>query len=304
MVIRCTGCGAGLRLADDLYMKRVVVRCPECFEVFLVEGKLAIKEETSEEATLLSSDFSPEGDISKFQWRVPGASLTVIYGEDQGVHIKIKGDKFLVGREKADLVLKDPAISRLHFEIIKEGSVFYLRDLGSTNGTFLNGKRIENKVKLSHLDEIWIGKTRLLFSEVGAQEEVKEEDASGEREKLLSEETKAEGAEKRDDMLPLSREYFLEFQTGKKRAQSYKIESSKFVLGRGPEANLSLDDEQVSRKHAVIEIFGKDNIYLSDLASANGTFLNGVRIRTVRLRHNDIIRIGKEVLKFVVKEVL
>jgi pSer/pThr/pTyr-binding forkhead associated (FHA) protein len=60
-------------------------------------------------------------------------------------------------------LLNDPEVSSLHAAIAVEGNRYSLRDLRSTNGTFLNGKRIE-EAELSHLDEIRLGRTTALFT--------------------------------------------------------------------------------------------------------------------------------------------
>jgi pSer/pThr/pTyr-binding forkhead associated (FHA) protein len=62
----------------------------------------------------------------------------------------------------------------------------------------------------------------------------------------------------------------------------------RLVIGRGSECDLILDEAEMSRKHAVIENFG-DGIYLRDLGSSNGTFVNGVQVRDAVLHPDDQI---------------
>jgi len=56
-----------------------------------------------------------------------------------------------------DYVINDKKTSRHHAKIIKEGSNFYIQDLGSINGTFVNGRAVRAKVKIQQADEILIG---------------------------------------------------------------------------------------------------------------------------------------------------
>ena len=56
-------------------------------------------------------------------------------------------------------------------------------------------------------------------------------------------------------------------------------------------------DGEVSRRHSVIEVFGREMIFLRDLGSTNGTYHNGRRIKVARLKHGDTIGIGKSVLR-------
>jgi pSer/pThr/pTyr-binding forkhead associated (FHA) protein len=62
----------------------------------------------------------------------------------------------------------------------------------------------------------------------------------------------------------------------------------RLVIGRGNDCDLVLDEPEMSRRHAVIENSG-DGIYLRDLGSANGTFVNGVQVRDAVLHPDDQI---------------
>lgn len=68
---------------------------------------------------------------------------------------------YRIGRMEANnLVIDDQTVSRFHAEIFKEGRFYYIRDLESTNGTFVNGKPVRVK-KLKEGDIITIGNTKL-----------------------------------------------------------------------------------------------------------------------------------------------
>ncbi len=69
-----------------------------------------------------------------------------------------------------------------------------------------------------------------------------------------------------------------------------------YIVGRG-KVELVLSDPKVSERHAEIKMFGPEHYYLVDLASTNGTFLNGVRIDRRKFHHEDEIRVGDSVLK-------
>jgi pSer/pThr/pTyr-binding forkhead associated (FHA) protein len=62
----------------------------------------------------------------------------------------------------------------------------------------------------------------------------------------------------------------------------------RLVIGRGNECDLSLDEPEMSRRHALIENNG-DGIYLRDLGSSNGTYVNGVQVRDAVLHPGDQI---------------
>ena len=87
---------------------------------------------------------------------------------DQNVFTK---DKVVVGRhETCDIVLDNPGVSREHVEIIQEARGFVVRDLGSSNGTFVNAERVDRKL-LATNDVLKIGKY-LLYIRIVPQERV------------------------------------------------------------------------------------------------------------------------------------
>jgi pSer/pThr/pTyr-binding forkhead associated (FHA) protein len=68
-------------------------------------------------------------------------------------------------------------------------------------------------------------------------------------------------------------------------------------VGRGFSADLRLEDQSVSRRHAVVVDDDQGTRILDD-RSANGTFVNGVRITDVQLRDRDVIQLGRVALVF------
>ena len=96
------------------------------------------------------------------QLRPPtGATLRVRSGFYEGLEVSIDRGRMVIGRgRKADLALAEATISRAHAAIGFDGQVFYIEDLGSTNGTLVNGSRVGRQV-LKRDDEIQMGKLRI-----------------------------------------------------------------------------------------------------------------------------------------------
>ena len=69
-----------------------------------------------------------------------------------------------------DVVIDDPSVSSLHACVERFASGFVIRDLGSTNGTFVNGKRVSNSVVLRPGDQIRLGETDIFFRGTGPAE--------------------------------------------------------------------------------------------------------------------------------------
>jgi len=72
-----------------------------------------------------------------------------------------------------------------------------------------------------------------------------------------------------------------------------------YTIGR-TECDVILEDDKISRKHASVVIIRQDQYAVNDLASRNGTFVNGARLTRRNLQHNDLIRVGNTTLRFTV----
>ncbi len=91
--------------------------------------------------------------------------LKVIEGAKEGTKIAVKKEKFLIGRSpKCNLCAGSTAVSRKHCAVIRHESKVSVKDLGSRNGTLLNGKKIRGEVELSSGDELTVGPLRFLVT--------------------------------------------------------------------------------------------------------------------------------------------
>jgi len=91
------------------------------------------------------------------------ASVVILEGPDAGQEYLLEKAVSVVGREKGvDILLSDSAVSRRHAAIEAEKGVFRLKDLGSTNGTLLSGKKIREGT-IRHGDRFRVGNTTLQF---------------------------------------------------------------------------------------------------------------------------------------------
>ncbi len=93
------------------------------------------------------------------------------------------------------------------------------------------------------------------------------------------------------------RPYFI-ILAGSNLGRMFRIEGDEVILGRSSNASVRLEDDGISRSHAKVVMRG-DDLWIEDLGSQNGTFINGERITAQALRDGDKIQVGATtILKF------
>ncbi|HPY74639.1 MAG: protein kinase [Planctomycetes bacterium] len=92
-------------------------------------------------------------------------NLSIIEGKNKGALFPFSKEEIFLGRATdVDISLKDLRSSRRHARIFQKGLDYYIEDIHSQNGTYLNGKKIQAPCKLQNKDQIRIGNTILVFS--------------------------------------------------------------------------------------------------------------------------------------------
>lgn len=92
----------------------------------------------------------------------------------------------------------------------------------------------------------------------------------------------------------------LVIRTGGRAGDSFTLESDRLTVGRQPDSDVFLDDVTVSRNHAVI-VRRSDGLFIDDLGSLNGTYVNRRRIESHHLADGDELQIGKYKLTFLAR---
>jgi hypothetical protein len=85
---------------------------------------------------------------------------------------------------------------------------------------------------------------------------------------------------------------------GGRSGETFPLEGERMTIGRSPDAEVFLDDVTVSRNHALL-VRRRDGLYIDDLGSLNGTYVNRRRIESHRLESGDELQVGKYKLTYI-----
>ena len=149
----CTRCGHPNR--DDARF------CAKCGAPLDGDSTLSLTQVETEDET--SDEFPfPHDELGVGQ-----ALLLVKRGPNAGSTFLLDADMSSLGRDpKSDVFLDDITVSRVHARIERRAGGFFVKDLDSLNGTYLNGDAVE-ETKLARGDELQIGKFKLVFFSAG-----------------------------------------------------------------------------------------------------------------------------------------
>ena len=205
----------------------------------------------------------------------PGSKLRLTFtsGTREGSSLELAGSVFRMGRaqECAVWTPSDTMVSGQHAKVVRLPTGYVLIDLESTNGTYLNGRRIQ-RATLSDGDVVGLG---------AGGPQIRVQILSPERAAVASAAT-------------ISIPRFAELagrKTQGARVEDHVLQAGVSALGRDPAADIHLDSPIVSRLHARLSRRG-DVVTIEDLDSANGTYLNGRRITRSEVAPGDLLVVG------------
>jgi len=166
----CIHCGQQHLLKDEVLAKhtKVQFRCTKCGKTTIVE----VRKRVDETVVISPMPSFARADASTARLRLPPADeglhlpdevnivLTVLDGPAKGQSLTLKTPRVVIGRKGADFPLSDPEVSRHHCVLEVRDMAINLKDLDSTNGTFLDEERIRAAV-LQNGAQFRVGATTL-----------------------------------------------------------------------------------------------------------------------------------------------
>ena len=172
-------------------------------------------------------------------------------------------DSVTIGRSpECDMPIDDGQASRRHASVVRVSDGFEVSDLGSTNGTLLNGAQVKKR-RMVHGDVITIGGTHITYDDPSA--------------------TPAAGADENACALVYAK--------GPQKGQKIELTVQRTTIGRKESNTVALKDTVASSYHC--EVVRDLNGYtIRDLGSTNGTLVNNEMVTEAQLVHGARIRIG------------
>lgn len=193
MIIECTSCRARYQYDEDRFERKPSkkIKCAKCGTVFEIFNPAFAPKKTTQEREIGEMTFArrqeakpkPAEDTTS-QSPIPAASaeehktdkatppqlptgkrlsLAIINGPDAGNVFRIEKPRVTIGRSGADIVLNDTEASRVHAAVEIRDTTYLVEDLQSTNGTLIDGNKINGATELQNHSEFQVGESTLML---------------------------------------------------------------------------------------------------------------------------------------------
>lgn len=189
--------------------------------------------------------------------------LRIHFSDNRQAPIWLVDERFTIGQDSRNsLVLADPSIGPFHAEIRQDHGFYYLTDVGSPGGSFVNNERINTRFQLRAGDQLRLGTVELYLVDPARTQ------------------TKTEQAAR----------WYLQVIQGEHEGKKFHISGS-MTFGRSVKCELCFSDQELSRRHCEFYLKG-DVLEVKDLASANGIMVNQQKVATAVLQPGDQLKMG------------
>ncbi|MBI4573548.1 MAG: FHA domain-containing protein [candidate division NC10 bacterium] len=239
---------------------------------------------------------APSGPPAPAAIQGPIPEVLLFLGEKHLGTFSLGKSELTIGRNPGnDILIDNVGVSRRHAVIRVSGDRVVAEDLGSANGTFINGQRITS-CALRDGDEILVLKHRLVYRvpKEGVTPKVKDPRDTGQQTMYIEAGAIAQAAAgKPDTSGPKLRPCLILPDLTK-----FALEAEEVTLGSGADCQIRLSGLFVARAHARIVPEREGQFKIMHLGGLAGTRVNGEKISEHVLKHGDEIVIGKQKLLF------
>ena len=203
-----------------------------------------------------------------------------------------------IGRSgQSGLQLPSTGVSRTHASVYLHDGQVVINDEGSANGVRVNGQLISGPTIVDDASTIQISTFRLIVRTGDSTEgfDSAPDTLEDEQDTHLEVHSAAGGALARRTLALVGR-------GGPYDGSSFQLEAVMSTVGRDDENDVVLEDSSVSRRHAQLRLAASgDRVTVLDLRSANGTFLDGQRVKRAEALAGSVIRFGDVAFKLVIE---
>ncbi len=193
--------------------------------------------------------------------------LRIHFADNRQSPVWLADERFTLGSDRSNkLVANDAGVAPFHAELLLENRFYYLTDLGTPGGTYVNDEKVGERYQIRSGDRLRLGALEL---------QIVDPAKAG---------TKVASAPR----------WLLQVVKGENQGHKYHITGS-MTFGRSVKCELCFSDAELSRRHAEFYLKG-DVLEVKDLASANGLLVNREKVATAVLQPGDQIQLGNTTL--------
>ena len=246
-----------------------------------------------------------------YAWRIEST--------EGSLSVPLRGEVIVGRQEDAEICLLDEHISRQHARLFEKDGYVWLQDLGSANGSQVNGQPLQGGVRLYHGDYLLFDKIEFQIVGDGAdvtpvmryknplqptlhtppanQFETTEVVALGAEFATQVEDTSVVVANIGQSLGANKAGAFLVGTSEPVQDRAFALHVGDNLVGRGTHNDIVIADNTVSSSHAKITV-RPESVTISNLLATNGTRVNGADVATHQLADGDVLRLGRINLVF------
>ena len=184
--------------------------------------------------------------------------LRIHFADNRQSPVWLADERFTLGSDRSNkLVANDAGIEPFHAELLLENRFYYLTDLGTPGGTYVNDEKVGERYQIRSGDRLRLGALELQIVDPA----------------------------KAGTKLASAPRWLLQVVKGENQGHKYHITGS-MTFGRSVKCELCFSDAELSRRHAEFYLKG-DVLEVKDLASANGLLVNREKVTTAVLQPGD-----------------
>lgn len=193
--------------------------------------------------------------------------LRIHFADNRQSPVWLADERFTLGSDRSNkLVANDAGVAPFHAELLLENRFYYLTDLGTPGGTYVNDEKVGERYQVRSGDRLRLGALELHIVDPA----------------------------KAGTKLASAPRWLLQVVKGENQGHKYHITGS-MTFGRSVKCELCFSDAELSRRHAEFYLKG-DVLEVKDLASANGLLVNREKVTTAVLQPGDQIQLGNTTL--------